>query len=239
MVCNKESICEKNMEKRTRCITFDLDDTLWAIAPVIHRAELKFYAWLDSYYPRITRAMSPQALIEHRHSFMRDKATLMHDLTHLRKLWMREVAKLGGYGEALVEPGFQIFWQARNEVALFDQVEQTLEALGKNYQIGAVSNGNADVNYIGIGHLFDFTVNSEEVGKTKPDKKIFQLAAVKAGVGIEQILHVGDDMEADVIGALNAGASAAWVTDNPARWDHKTQPDIIVSHISELVDLLT
>ncbi len=226
------------MQNTLRCITFDLDDTLWECAPVIYQAEQQFYQWLTEHYPRISEGFSPKALIEHRQNFMRDKPDLMYNLTHLRKLWLAELAKLAQYDSDLIEPGFRVFWEARNKVELFDQVENTLERLREHYTIGAISNGNADVNFIGIGHLFDFTVNSEQAGKAKPDKKIFDLAAETAGVAVEQILHVGDDKNTDVLGALNAGAKAAWVTEKPSEWEHDLEPHFIVSHVSELVLLL-
>ena len=37
------------------CITFDLDDTLWDVEPVILRAEELFYQWLSQHCPRITQ----------------------------------------------------------------------------------------------------------------------------------------------------------------------------------------
>ena len=42
------------------CITFDLDDTIWLCEPVILNAEFVFYSWLESRYPRITTAISPE-----------------------------------------------------------------------------------------------------------------------------------------------------------------------------------
>ncbi|HGG60461.1 MAG TPA: HAD family hydrolase [Gammaproteobacteria bacterium] len=227
------------MKNAIRCITFDLDDTLWDCHPIIWRAERRFYAWLQARYPRITDEFDPDALVRHRIRFMRARPELMHNLTALRKLWLRELARRGEYGEELVEPGFRVFWEARNEVELYEHVEATLEALGERYTIGAISNGNADVNFIGIGHLFDFTVNSEEAGRAKPHPAIFHLAAEKAGIDASRMLHVGDDPQTDVLGALGAGARAAWVTSEPESWTHEKKPDLVVAHVGELLHWLT
>ena len=220
------------------CITFDLDDTLWECAPVIHRAEEQFYRWLESHYPHITQRFSYAKLLENRMTYMRAHSNELHNLTRLRKNWLRQLAQLCGHDEALVELGFNIFWQARNQVELFDDVETTLERLGADYIIGAITNGNADVSKIGINHLFDFVVTSEEVDVSKPDSKIFAAAASKAGVKIESILHVGDDPFKDVMGAMNAGAMAAWVKLDSDSWSEKSPPHIIVSHVRELLDVL-
>ena len=47
-----------------RTITLDLDDTLWAIHPVIRRAETRLYQWLGENYPRITQMFEPADIWE-------------------------------------------------------------------------------------------------------------------------------------------------------------------------------
>ena len=142
-----------------RCITFDLDDTLWECHPVIRRAERKFYTWLESYYPKISKKYSDAQLIEHRIAFMQANKDNKHDLTWLRKRWIERIADEAGYDYTLVEPGFEVFWLARNEVTLFDEALEVLENLSRKYSLGVISNGNADVHHIGIGHLFDFVLS--------------------------------------------------------------------------------
>ena len=43
-------------------ITFDLDDTLWDIWPIISQAEERLHGWLRAYYPRIPERFSPLEL---------------------------------------------------------------------------------------------------------------------------------------------------------------------------------
>src|SRR5699024_9756462 len=49
------------------------------------------------------------------------------------------------------------------------------------------------VEYLGIGHLIDWIVTSEEVGVEKPDPKIFQVCVEKSGVTPRECLFVGDN----------------------------------------------
>lgn len=56
-----------------------------------------------------------------------------------------------------------------------------------------------------IWRYFDYPIFSNEVGVAKPNQLIFQHLVEKAGVLPREILHVGDDYEADVIGATVAG----------------------------------
>ena len=52
------------------CVTFDLDDTLWHIGPVIARAEKHFYDWLREHCPRIAEAEEPESLVADRRAYM-------------------------------------------------------------------------------------------------------------------------------------------------------------------------
>ncbi len=226
------------MFEQVACITFDLDDTLWAMRPTITRAERRFYDWLHEHYAHITAGMSAADLLQHRIAFARANPQLGHDLTRLRKAWLAALAAETGTQSFRIDEGFAVYWEARNEVELFDHVESTLETLSSRYTVGAITNGNASVERIGIGHLFDFVVTSAQTGAGKPDARIFEAAAARAGVGLERVLHVGDDAVRDVAGALDAGALAAWVTDRPELWQHPRAPHLVIAHVRELLDHL-
>jgi hypothetical protein len=62
-----------------------------------------------------------------------------------------------------------------------------------------------------LASLFDAIIVSAEVGAEKPSPKIFDAASAALGVPPRSMLHVGDDPDADVAGALAAGYGAAWL----------------------------
>jgi len=62
-------------------------------------------------------------------------------------------------------------------------------------------------NY-GVMRFFDVAVFSNEVGYRKPDRRIYEQAAKRLGVNLEEVVHIGDDLEADVWGAKQAGMRA-------------------------------
>ncbi len=225
-------------QTKIRCITFDLDDTLWACGPVIQRAEQRFYAWLDQHYPEVTAKFTAQALFTDRVAFVRAHPEHGFNLTYLRKSWLHRLAQLCGLSDHFVEPAFRVYWLARNEVDIYTGVQETLQTLSQRYRLGAITNGNADVYHIGIGHWFDFVIRSEEVGFAKPDKRIFTEAATQAGVALNELLHVGDDHRSDVCGAINAGAWSAWVGLPGTIEPEALQPHWVVQHIQELPLLL-
>lgn len=222
-----------------RCIAFDLDDTLWECHPVIKRAELKFYKWLKIYYPKISQKYSEAGLITHRMAFMQSHPDNRHDLTYLRKRWMELLADEAGYDYKLVESGFEVFWLARNDVTFFDGTLEILEELSDRYSLGVISNGNADVHHIGVGHLFDFVLSSEVAGVSKPHQDIFHQAVNLSNAEIHETVYVGDDAKRDILGAQNAGMDAVWFNPTLQPWPGGKTPFAVIQHLKELEDKIS
>ena len=80
-----------------RCITFDLDDTLWDCAPLIEGAERAFYAWLCERYPEIGEHFSMDELVRDRREFFYRLPHMLHDFTYLRKQWLTDLGKRWGH----------------------------------------------------------------------------------------------------------------------------------------------
>jgi FMN hydrolase / 5-amino-6-(5-phospho-D-ribitylamino)uracil phosphatase len=223
------------------CITFDLDDTLWDCESVLQEAEAGFYAWLGGHYPRITARLDPQALVVHRRRHFARYPDLAHDLTTLRKRWLAFLAEEFAYlpeREALVEQGFRVFWEGRNAVRVYDGVPDLLAGLRRRYALGVITNGNADVHYIGIGHLFDFVVTAAGAGMSKPAPGIFHAALEQAGVPAQRSMHVGDDATRDVVGASRVGMRTVWVNPRLSPWPGGRTPDAVVRSVAELEGVL-
>ena len=56
--------------------------------------------------------------------------------------------------------------------------------------------------------------------------------------GWADVLHIGDDATLDALGALNAGMQAAWLNRSDALWPHEMEPQVTLTHLGELVELL-
>jgi putative hydrolase of the HAD superfamily len=227
------------MFRNIKCITFDLDDTLWPVAPVIERAEQKLYDWLSQHYPKITANYSVEALTQHRSTWNQTVPELAHDVTRLRWQHLVELAEAFGYTKALADDGLALFRDYRNQVTPFQSVQPVLSELEKSYTIGAITNGNAQLEKMSIGKHFKFSISAEKMGANKPCSSLFHEAALKAGAEFEQLLHIGDSAEADVIGANKAGCRSVWF--NPARqaWPGGRNPDAVIHCISELPALVS
>lgn len=227
------------MSATVRCITFDLDDTLWDVGDVIEGAETGFYDWLAERHPHVARRFAKDELTEHRRDTYQRFPHLRHDFTALRKLWLGELAREFECHEDMVEEGFRVFWELRNSVRPFERVPEILDRLGARYRIGAVTNGNADVHHIGIGHLFDFVVTAAGAGAAKPEAAIFHAALAEAQTGDpREVVHVGDDPERDVMGAAAVGMRTVWVNTRGEPWRGNPAPDAEVRHVEELFEIL-
>ena len=119
---------------------------------------------------------------------------------------------------------------------LFDGTLEVLEYLGKKYKLHIITNGFAEVQYkkINNSHIADFfetITNSEMAGVKKPNPVIFEYALNLAQANKENSIMIGDCLEADVQGALNAGLEAIFFNDKKIDVDHNIKQ---VTHLLEL-----
>ena len=96
---------------------------------------------------------------------------------------------------------------------LFDGAIEILDYLKPNYQLHIITNGFKEVqqgklNKANIDHYFKTVTNSEMVGVKKPNPKIFKHALNMARAHVDQSIMIGDNYEADILGALNTGFDA-------------------------------
>ncbi|MGI9217404.1 MAG: HAD family hydrolase [Hydrogenophaga sp.] len=225
---------------RIRAITLDLDDTLWPIWPTIARAEQALAGWLAQHAPATaTLGADRQTLREVREHTGRSRPDLAHDLSALRRESIRALLLRAGDDPALAEPAFEVFFAERQRVDLFEDARPALQRLGARFPIVALSNGNADVQRVGIGAHFVASISAREFGVGKPDARIFHAGAQAAGVAPAEVLHIGDDAHLDGVGALNAGMQLAWVNRGGHPWDHAPlQPHITLTDLRVLCDAL-
>ncbi|HPF57683.1 MAG TPA: HAD family hydrolase [Candidatus Competibacteraceae bacterium] len=221
-----------------KAITFDLDDTLWDIWPVVERAEGLLHDWLITHYPRIPEQFTPLELRELSQEVIATCPEIAHDRTRLRKeaLWL--AARRADYVEFDVESAFAVFFIARNAVEPFADVQPALERLARRYTLASLSNGNADLRLIGLHNLFAFSLNAIDVGAAKPAPLMFEQACQRLAARPEQVVHVGDDPEHDVFGAAQAGFRTVWVNRTGRAWLGGQPADAEITALAELEQVL-
>jgi putative hydrolase of the HAD superfamily len=192
-------------------ITLDLDDTLWPVRPTLVAAEQVLAAWLRTHAPATAQGTPPAAMLALRAEVAAEHPHWAHDLSAIRLETIRRALRRHGDDPALAELAFEVFFEARHAVTLYDDVLPALERLASRYRLVAVSNGNAELHRIGLERFFSGAVSARLHGVAKPDPTIFQAACAAAAAPPNQVLHLGDDLAADVDGALAAGLQAGWI----------------------------
>ena len=221
---------------RIRAITLDLDDTLWPIWPTIARAEVVLQNWLGAHAPA-TQALcqQPGVLRAIREQVHHECPDLLHDMSALRRESIRRALLRAGDDPALAQDAFEAFFAERQRVELFADALPALEYLSSRFPVVALSNGNADVQRVGLGRYFYASVSAREVGVAKPDVRIFQHGAQAAGVPTQQVLHIGDDAHLDGVGGLQAGMQVAWLNRAGHDWAHAPHtPHLTVADLGAL-----
>ena len=119
---------------------------------------------------------------------------------------------------------------------LFEGTFEILDYLSKNYTLHIITNGFADVQYKKISNskidsYFQTITNSEMAGVKKPNPIIFEYALDLAKAKRENSIMIGDCLEADVQGALDAGLEAIFFNANKV---DVSQNIVQINHLLEL-----
>ena len=210
------------MNKKIKAITFDLDDTFWDVKPVLINAEMKTRKFIEDSIGTLEwgswedfKLMREKLIIE--------DASYEFDVGKLRKkLLLMKIQERVSDQEAangLLEKAFQLFFQERNKVEFFPYVLDEIEKLSQIYELGCLTNGNADIEMIGISKFFKFNISSKDVSANKPSENHFYKARKLLGVSKNEILHIGDHKINDMLGAISYGVEAFWFNPNKEIWD--------------------
>jgi len=152
--------------------------------------------------------------------------------------------ELAGDDVAHVDPAFEAFFAARNNVECYPDAIGALERIAARLPVAAITNGNADLARIGLHHHFAFQLGAAQHGAPKPEPGIFLAACERLGEAPGDVLHVGDDIELDVLGAHRAGLRTCWIHRDDLHgpqplWPHvHARPDLAFPTLDALADWL-
>ncbi len=224
---------------KIKAITLDLDDTLWPIWPAIDRAEIALATWLTEHAPGAAPTFAdPVARVAVRQQVLTAQPEIGHDMSAVRREILRHVLLHSQEDVGLVDAAFEVFFNARMQVDLYDDALPALTFLAARWPVVAVSNGNADVERVGLGAYFKGSFSASLFGVGKPDSRIFHAAASSVEVNPDEVLHIGDDAALDVLGGINAGMQTVWLNRDAQAWSHAAQPHATVTTLHDLCELL-
>ena len=233
-----------------RIISFDLDNTVWKTDGCINAANDALATFLTEH--DIQQPTRVEVIMKE--LFQTDKAryspvlgvnaTHATLLTLLRTDAIQKVLEVSnGYSsedaEAFAQRAFDVWSTARHDAIphnLASNVIECLESLstlqtseGHPILIGAITDGNSDPRRVGIlEKYFDFCVNAEGVGVSKPDKRVYLEAVrqVQSKGLVDNLIdvtednpevgpywvHIGDDFVKDIVAAKDLRMRTIWAT---------------------------
>ncbi|MCC2617609.1 HAD-IA family hydrolase [Aestuariibacter halophilus] len=225
-------------------LSFDLDDTLYDNTPVMRRAEQALRAYLHQEWPA-TQSLAPSYWRDCRDHVLSRQPRLATDMGALRLHTLTHGLSLAGCKEPqlsrLVEDAFNHFYAVRSDFKVDKTICSLLSRCAQRWPLVAITNGNVNLKAIGIADYFDLCLHANLQQPMKPDGTMFTIAQQHLDLPAQHILHIGDNLEKDVMGARRAGYSTAWYAHNrPMSLQHEpvqVLPDIQLDTLDELLEL--
>ena len=124
---------------------------------------------------------------------------------------------------------------------LFPYTKEILQYLrDSRYVLHLITNGfektqHNKLMFAGLKHFFNEVITSEGSGSLKPNKEIFQFALQKCKADREESIMIGDSIEVDIVGAMNAGIDQVYV--NHLGIDPTVKPTYTVNSLKELENI--
>lgn len=223
-----------------KAVSFDVDGTLWDFDEVMRRSLHYVLEELGKFDLTAARMLDVEKMIETRDKVANELKGKVTDLEKVRlEAFRQSLREVGKPNDALASHLNQVFFKHRFEDArLFDDALPTLKALRAKYTIGIVSNGTGYPQQGGLENIFRFLVFSRDYGIEKPDPRIFQIATKKAECSRKQLLHVGDSLQDDVMGAVKARINYVWLNRKHEKNSLNLKIDYEISSLLELIEII-
>jgi putative hydrolase of the HAD superfamily len=221
-------------------IFFDLDHTLWDFETNSNKTfsfifkrnglDVKFEDFIEVYQP-----------INHRYwKLFREDKVSKADLRYGRLKEAFDAIDFEVNDEMIHLLSVEYITYLADYNALFENAIPVLEYLKKRYKMHIITNGFEEVQHRKIRNsnllpFFDHIITSEKVGVKKPNPEIFEYALDITGAGAQESIMIGDNFEADILGAMNVGMQVIFCAFNG---EIATQEVPEVDNLIELKNLL-
>lgn len=207
------------MDRFPAAVLFDLDDTLFDHRHASHAALQAIHAQHAQQADFTAFAQQHAHVLETYHRrFLHGELTL----DEARAARMIELFEAFGYAltpEQSLQIGALYRQHHLANRQLVKGAYELLEALHGRTKLAIITNNSVaeqleKLRHLGIAHFFEAIIISEDVGFTKPDRRIFELALERLGVAASQSVMIGDNRAADIEGAHAAGIATVWLNRN-------------------------
>ena len=226
---------------RISAISFDGDMTLWDFQQVMRHSLQKALAELRGLVPsQRAQDLSVEEMITIRNQVEEEVKGEVWNHEEIRLLaFERTLESVGCPDRELAAHLNRLYLKHRFEdTELYPDVVSAFNQLAPHYKLGLLSNGNSYPERCGLEGRFAFVIFSQDVRIKKPDRRIFEITAQKAGCPMEELLHVGDSLNNDVAGANEAGAQSVWLNRDGLVNDTGIRADHAIGTLAELPGML-
>ena len=227
-----------------KAMSFDLDDTLYDNHPYIVEAEKQLFSFMFSRWPQL-ESIGKKGWIGFRREAVHENPLLKHDMIALRRAVLSKlftaIGLEGKEQQDAVQRSYDLFYFQRSNFKVDTRFTNVLKVLADKMPVIAITNGNVDIERVGLADCFHKVYHASTEQRSKPYPDMFNNAVSFTGVAAENILHIGDNLEKDVFGALNAGYMAGWYAENRqmniSREKAQQLPHIQLDSFEELLEL--
>jgi putative hydrolase of the HAD superfamily len=231
--------------KNYKHIFFDLDHTLWDFNANAEESLKELYEIFELEKLKIKPFEKFYKNYLHHNELLWDryhKGFISADELKWKRMWRTLLDfKIGDVklAENMSERFLEIL---PNKTKLFPYTHEILVYLkNKNYQLHLITNGFEQtqwtkINNSNLSQYFSKVITSEASQSVKPNKEIFEYALLKTGALLEESIMIGDNLDADILGAINAGMDSVFM--NHINAEPRLKPTYIIHHLKDLETIL-
>jgi putative hydrolase of the HAD superfamily len=232
-----------NAKKQYKHIFFDLDNTLWD-----YRTNMR------ETFAEIVKELNLTRVGENFDVFVKlfdknnDKYWTAYRQGLISKEYLRRMRfvdtleAIGVHDHSIIPPMAELYHsRVSRKTNLFPGVRETLAYLKEKYKLYIITNGFVEIQTnklesSELGHYFERVFMAEVTGFQKPDKRFFYHALSSVNAKKTESIMIGDDPEADITGARQAGIDQVFF--NPDGNAHDLDATYEIRTIEELKDIL-
>lgn len=224
---------------------FDLDHTLWDFEANAKETLQELYVFNDLNGRGITDFEKFFSQYSHHNTRLWDKytkGTIRHEELKWKRMWLALLDFKIADEPLSKNMSVQFLERLPTKKNLFPYTIEILTYLkNKGYRLHLITNGfditqKSKLENAGLTDFFVEVITSETSQALKPNKEIFDYAITQCGTCCEESIMIGDNLDADIQGGINAGMDTVFV--NHTNIEPHIRPTYIIHHLKELEDIL-